>query len=118
MLELFVGKEELLPVWIDLLEAIQEFGGDVRVRPRERYIEIDRRGSLFAVVEPTADHRLELGLHNPGLPYDERFRPSEGWGQNASRTKRPCPRTPTSTAGCMRASTRRMPLPFKASLGS
>jgi hypothetical protein len=78
--ELFVHKEELLPLWLRLRPAIEALGDDVRVEPRERYAEFDRRGSEFAIAEPTADRRIELGLHNPGLPYDKRFRPSEGFG--------------------------------------
>jgi hypothetical protein len=68
--ELFVNKEELLPLWLRLRPAIEELGDDVRVEPRERYAEFDRLGSEFAIAEPTAHRRLELGLNNPGLPFD------------------------------------------------
>jgi uncharacterized protein DUF5655 len=78
--ELFVNKEELLPLWLRLRPAIEELGDDVRVEPRERYAEFDRRGSEFVIAEPTADHRLDLGLHNPGLPFDERFREAVEFG--------------------------------------
>jgi hypothetical protein len=80
LFELFAGKEELMPVWLVLRSEIESLGEDVRLSVRERYAEFDRRGSLFVLAEPTSDHHLELGLHNPGLPYDERFRPGEGWG--------------------------------------
>jgi hypothetical protein len=78
--ELFVNKEELLPLWLRLRPAIEALGGDVRIEPRERYAEFDRRGSEFAIAEPTADHEIELGLHNPGLPFDERFREAVAFG--------------------------------------
>jgi hypothetical protein len=78
--ELFFHKEELLPLWLRLRPAIEAFGDDVRVTPRERYVEFDRRGEEFVIAEPTADHEMEVGLHNPGLPYDERFREAVAFG--------------------------------------
>jgi hypothetical protein len=78
--ELFVGKEELMPLWLRLRTAIEGLGDDVRVERRERYAEFDRRGSEFVIAEPAADHRLELGLRNPGLPFDKRFREAVGFG--------------------------------------
>jgi hypothetical protein len=78
--ELFFHKEELLPLWLRLRPAIEGLGDDVKLLLRDRFIEFDRGGRLFAVVEPTADHEIELGLHNPGLPFDERFRDATGWG--------------------------------------
>jgi hypothetical protein len=78
--ELFVGKEELLPLWLRLRAAIEGLGDDVRLRRRDRYVEVDRGGQEFAIVEPTGHRRLQLGLHNPGLPFDERFREAVGFG--------------------------------------
>jgi hypothetical protein len=81
--ELFVGKEELLPLWLRLYPEIESFGGDVRVSVRDRYAELDRVGALFVLAEPTAHRRLEVGLRNPGLPFDERFREAAGFGPRA-----------------------------------
>jgi hypothetical protein len=78
--ELFFNKEELMPLWLRLREHVAGFGGDVRLRVRERYVEFDRGGQEFAIAEPTAHHRLELGVHNPGLPYDGGFREAEAFG--------------------------------------
>jgi hypothetical protein len=78
--ELFFHKEELMPLWLRLRQVVEAFGPDVRIRRRGPFIEVDRKGAVFALVEPTADHELEVGLHNPGLPTDKRFRPADGWG--------------------------------------
>jgi hypothetical protein len=78
--ELFLNKEELLPLWMRLRDHVEGFGEDVRVVLRERYAELDRVGLEFALAEPTAHRKLELGLHNPGLPYDERFREAAAFG--------------------------------------
>jgi hypothetical protein len=80
IIELFFHKEELLPLWLRFRPAVEALGHDVRVRPRGRYVEFDRGGLMFVIAEPTADHELEVGLHNPGLPFDERFREAVGFG--------------------------------------
>jgi hypothetical protein len=78
--ELFLNKEELLPLWLRLRPHVESLGEDIDVEPRERYVEFDRRGQAFAIARPTADHVLELGLRNPGLPFNERFRPADRFG--------------------------------------
>jgi Domain of unknown function (DUF5655) len=78
--ELFANKEELLPPWLRLRSEIASYGDGVKVRRRDRHAEFARRGSEFLIAEPTADETLELGLHNPGLPYDKRFREAVGFG--------------------------------------
>jgi hypothetical protein len=77
---LFTNKEELLPLWLRLRSHVEAFGDDVRTKPRERYAEFDRVGLEFAIAEPTADHEMEVGLHTPGLPFDERFREAVEFG--------------------------------------
>jgi hypothetical protein len=77
--ELFFNKEELLPLWFRLRAHVEGFG-DVRIELRERYAQFERGGSEFAIAEPTAHHRMEVGLHNPGLPYDKTFREAVGFG--------------------------------------
>ena len=78
--ELFLGREELLPLWLRVRSHVESFGADVRLTRRDRYAEFDRIGAVFAIVEPTAHRRMEIGLHNPGLPFDDRFRDATGFG--------------------------------------
>ena len=78
--ELFLGREELIPLWYRLRSHVESFGDDVRVEVREPFAELERVGSLFALVEPTAHRRMEVGLHNPGLPFDKRFLDAADWG--------------------------------------
>jgi hypothetical protein len=78
--ELFLGKEELLPLWMRLRSHILEFGDDVEIEPRAPFATLKRRGAEFAIAEPTADHVLKVGLHNVGLPFDERFHDAAAWG--------------------------------------
>jgi hypothetical protein len=78
--ELFLGKEELLPLWLRLRAHVESFGPDVKLTRRDRYAEFDRVGAVFAIVEPAAHRRMEIGVHNPGLPFDDRFRDATGFG--------------------------------------
>ena len=80
LLELFDNKAELLPLWLRLRPEVEGLGPDVRTRARERYAEFDRGGEEFLIAEPTSHHRMELGLHNPGLPVTARFREAAEFG--------------------------------------
>jgi hypothetical protein len=80
LLQMFDGKPELLPLWLRLRPAVEELGPDVRVRARMVYAEFDRLGEEFLIAEPTSHRRIELGLHNPGLPVTRRFRPADEFG--------------------------------------
>jgi hypothetical protein len=80
LLDLFDNKAELLPLWLRLRPVVEGLGPDVRARARERYAEFDRRGEEFLIAEPTSHHRMELGLHNDGLPVTSRFREAAEFG--------------------------------------
>src|SRR5690242_698883 len=80
LLALFAHKPELLPLWLQLRPAVEQLGRDVHVRPRMVYAEFDRDGEEFLIAEPTSHRRLEVGLHNPGLPVTPRFRPASEFG--------------------------------------
>jgi len=80
LIGLFDNKPELLPVWHRLRPAVEALGPDVRVRPRMVYAEFDRDGEEFLIAEPTSHRRIEVGLHNPGLPVTPRFRPAAEFG--------------------------------------
>jgi hypothetical protein len=78
--ELFANRGEEMPLWLDLRSKIEGFGPDVKLEVRERYVAFDRGGEEFAIVEPAAHRQLEVGLHNPGFPFDERFREAVEFG--------------------------------------
>lgn len=80
LLALFANKPELLSLWLQLRPTVEALGPDVGVRPRMVYAEFDRGGAEFLIVEPTSHRRVEIGLHNPGLPVTRRFRPADEFG--------------------------------------
>jgi hypothetical protein len=57
-----------------------DLGDDVKVELGEGYAVFKRGGLEFAIAEQTAHDRLELGLHNRGVPFDDRFREAVGFG--------------------------------------
>jgi hypothetical protein len=77
---LFANRGEEMPLWLNLRREIEGFGPDVRLEVRERYAVFDRGGQEFAITEPAAHRHLEVGLHNPGLPFDARFREAVEFG--------------------------------------
>jgi Domain of unknown function (DUF5655) len=78
--ELFANRGEEMPLWLELRGTIEDYGLDVRIKVREHYAAFDRGGEEFAITEPAAHRHLEVGLHNPGLPFDERFREAREFG--------------------------------------
>jgi hypothetical protein len=77
---LFDNKAELMPLWLRLRRDVESLGPDVRLRVRDGYAEFDRVGEEFAIAEPTSHHRMEVGVHTPGLPFDHGFRPADAFG--------------------------------------
>jgi hypothetical protein len=78
--ELFANRGEEMPLWLELRQEIEKFGPDVKLEVRERYAAFDRGGEEFVITEPAAHRHLQVGLHNPGLPFDERFREAVEFG--------------------------------------
>jgi hypothetical protein len=78
--ELFANRGEEMPLWLELRHELENFGPDVKLEVRDRYAAFDRGGEEFAITEPAAHRHLEVGLHNPGLPFDERFREAVEFG--------------------------------------
>jgi hypothetical protein len=78
--ELFANRGEEMPLWLELRQEIEKFGPDVKLEVRERYAAFDRGGEEFVITEPAAHRHLEVGLHNPGLPFDERFHEAVEFG--------------------------------------
>ncbi|MDX6451332.1 MAG: hypothetical protein QOH16_1381 [Gaiellaceae bacterium] len=78
--ELFANRGEEMPLWLELRQEIEKFGPDVKLEVRDRYAAFDRGGEEFVITEPAAHRRLEVGLHNPGLPFDERFHEAVEFG--------------------------------------
>jgi len=76
---LYTGKKAgLRPLHDRLMAVIGSFGTDVTVAPKKGYLSI-RRKKQFAMIQPSAAGRVDLGLILPGVPADGRLEPAGGF---------------------------------------
>jgi Domain of unknown function (DUF5655)/Domain of unknown function (DUF4287) len=74
--DLYTGKKaSLRPLHDQLMTVIGGFGGDVATVPKKGYLSLRRR-KQFAMIQPSAAGRLDLGLILPGVPPAGRLEPS------------------------------------------
>jgi hypothetical protein len=87
--KLFAGKKA---VWRKAYDAIEErvrkFGTDVEVAPNMTYINLCRGSKKFAIVQPSAAERLDIGIKLKGVAPTERFKAARTW--NPMVTHRVC----------------------------
>ncbi len=72
-------REKLRPILDRLVAAAEELGDDVAVSPRQTYVTLSRT-RVFALVQPSTRHRVDLGLALAGHPYTDRLRPAGSLG--------------------------------------
>jgi hypothetical protein len=68
-------KASLRPLHDQLMTVIEALGTDVATVPKKGYLSI-RRKKQFAMVQPSATGRLDLGLILPGVPPAGRLEPA------------------------------------------
>ena len=73
---LYTGKKaSLRPLHDALMTTIQAFGDDIETAPKKGYLSL-RRHKQFAMIQPSAVGRIDLGLILPGTPPGGRLEPS------------------------------------------
>jgi hypothetical protein len=73
---LYTGKKAgLRPLHHQLMTLIDALGPDVTVAPKKGYLSL-RRMKQFAMIQPSAAGRLDVGLILPGVPPDGRLEPA------------------------------------------
>jgi hypothetical protein len=74
--ELYTGKKAgLRPLHDQLMAMIDAFGADVTTTPKKGYLSI-RRKKQFAMIQPNATGRLDVGLILRGVPAAGRLEPA------------------------------------------
>ena len=74
--DLYAGKKAgLRPLHDRLMTVISGFGGDVVTAPKKGYLSLRRR-KHFAMIQPSAAGRLDLGLILPGVAPAGRLEPA------------------------------------------
>lgn len=61
----YQGKEQFLPIYQKLNEAIQGFGSDVEFAPKNAYVSVKRK-KQFALLSPATKTRYEIGINLKG----------------------------------------------------
>ena len=73
------GKAALRPIFERLRPLIEDFGDDVELAMRQSYVAF-ARGKQFAVVQPSTNSRVDVGLRLPGAVAAGRLEPSGNVG--------------------------------------
>ncbi|MCA9970305.1 MAG: DUF4287 domain-containing protein [Anaerolineales bacterium] len=83
----YAGKKaDLRPIYDAIVQAVQEFGGDVEIAPKKSYVSL-RRSKQFGLVQPSTATRVDLGL-NLDAPATERLEPSGSFNSMVSHRVR------------------------------
>jgi len=56
------GKEDLLPIYNELIKKISQFGKDVEIAPKKAYVSL-RRKKQFALIQPSTKTRVDIGIN-------------------------------------------------------
>jgi len=76
---LYTGKKAgLRPIHDALMNTITAFGDDIEVAPKKGYLSLRRR-KQFAMIQPSAAGRIDIGLILPGVPTGDRLEPAAGF---------------------------------------
>ncbi|MFZ1395248.1 MAG: DUF5655 domain-containing protein, partial [Candidatus Promineifilaceae bacterium] len=59
------GKESLRPIYDALITAINEFGDDVHIAPKNSYVSL-RRSKQFGLIQPSTKTRVDVGINLDG----------------------------------------------------
>jgi hypothetical protein len=75
----YTGKKAAVrPLHDALMTAIMAFGPDIELAPKKGYISLRRR-KQFAMLQPSAAGRIDVGLILPGEPAQQRLEPAAGF---------------------------------------
>ncbi|MCA9898103.1 MAG: DUF4287 domain-containing protein [Anaerolineales bacterium] len=61
----YEGKESLRPIYDTLIAAINEFGDDVQIAPKNSYVSL-RRNKQFGLIQPSTKTRVDVGINLDG----------------------------------------------------
>ena len=75
----YQGKEDLLPIYNELIKIVSEFGSDVTITPKKGSVSIIRKRQ-FALIKPATKTRIDLGLKLVGKDLTERLENSGPFG--------------------------------------
>lgn len=66
----YQGKEHLKPIYLKLIEFVNDLGTDIEIAPKKAYVSL-RRKKQFAILLPATKSRFELQLNLKGVEENE-----------------------------------------------
>lgn len=81
------GKEDLRPIYDQLVGEIQKFGNDVELAPKKAYVSI-RRKKQFALIQPSTKTRVDVGIKIKGKEPSGKLEASGSWNSMVSHRVR------------------------------
>ena len=79
VLNQYVGKESLKPIYSKLISVVEKFGSDVVITPKKGSVSIIRKNQ-FALIKPTTKKRIDLGLKLKGVDVQGKLESSGPFG--------------------------------------
>lgn len=74
----FAGKEDLRPIYDEVVSVVRGFGDDVELAPKKAYVSL-RRNTQFGLVQPSTKTRIDVGLKLGGMEPEGRLERSGSW---------------------------------------
>lgn len=87
------ARAALRPIYDRVVAIVQDFGDDIELAVRQRYVAFVR-GKQFAVVQPSTSTRVDVGLKLPGVAASNRLEPSAGGVGGGAITHKVAVQTP------------------------
>jgi len=75
----YKGKENLLPIYTEIISVVKAFGKDVKIEPKKGSVSIIRK-KQFALIKPATKTRIDLGLKLKDKPITKRLENSGPFG--------------------------------------
>jgi predicted transport protein len=80
-------KENLKPLYDELIRQLKKFGNDVEISPKKTYVSL-RRNKQFAIIQPSTKTRLDVGINLKNVDTTERLEKSGSFNQMVSHRVR------------------------------
>lgn len=74
----YLGKENLLPLFEEIVSAVRQFGDGLEMAPKKAYVSLRRR-KQFALIQPSTKERLDIGLSIKGEAADKYAQAAGSW---------------------------------------
>jgi hypothetical protein len=81
------AKAGLLPIYQALIKMVESFGKDIEVVPKKAYVSV-RRNKQFAIIQPSARDRIDVGINLKGTKAKGRLEQSGSFNAMVSHRVR------------------------------